>query len=111
LTILLQDNYRIYDFVVRDPGHSPHGRIFYRNPNEPHHYLSSADLLRDHFPQCVFRHVRESQDTYRRFDPDIDLNAGGFNLTIGSWWSGSEGKRQLEAKLAGRLWGAVAAQS
>ena len=114
MTLPLQDNYRIYDFVGRDPNRSPHGRIFYRNPNEHRRYLPSADLLRDHFRQCVLRHVKgagEGQDTHRQFDPDIDLCAGGFNLAAGSWWSSSEGKRQLEAELAGRLWGAVAAQS
>ncbi|KAI0247616.1 hypothetical protein BJV78DRAFT_1244027 [Lactifluus subvellereus] len=108
------DNYRIYDFVGRDPNRSPHGKIFYRNPNEHQRYLPSADLLRDHFRQCVLRHVKgagESSDAQRRFDPDIDLHAGGFNLATGSWWSGSEGKRQLEAELAGRLWGSVAVQS
>ena len=34
----------------------------------------------------------------------LDLHAGGFNLESGSWWAGSEGKKQLEAELAGRLW-------
>jgi bromodomain-containing factor 1 len=33
---------------------------------------------------------------------------GDFNLTTGSWWSGSKGKRQREAELAGQLWGAAA---
>jgi hypothetical protein len=111
MTIPLQDNYRIYDFVGRDPNRSPHGKIFFRNPDEHQRYLPSADLLRDHFHQCVLRHVKgagESNDTQRRFDPDIDLHAEGFNLAVGSWWSGSEGKRQLEAELAGRLWGSHA---
>jgi hypothetical protein len=53
MTIPLQDNYRIYDFVGRDPIRSPHGMIFYRNPNEHQRYLPSADLLRDHLRQCV----------------------------------------------------------
>ncbi|KAF5371985.1 hypothetical protein D9615_008146 [Tricholomella constricta] len=116
-SIPLQDNYRIYDFVGRDPRRSPHGRTFYRNPDEQQRYLPSADLLRDHLRQCVLRHVKgagESGDgdgAERRFDPDIDLRAGGFDLAAGSWWAGSEGKRQLEAELAGRLWGAVAVQS
>ncbi|KAF8956349.1 hypothetical protein BDZ97DRAFT_2079926 [Flammula alnicola] len=108
------DNYRICDFVGRHPNRSPHWKIFYRNPNEQQHYLPSADLLRDHFRQCVLRHVKgagESNEPHRRFDPDIDLQAGSFNLTAGSWWSGLEGKRQLEAELAGRLWGAVATQN
>lgn len=107
MTSLLQDDYRIFDFVGRDPNRSPHGKIFYRNPNVHQRYLPSADLLRDHFRQCLLRHVKgagECQDTNRRFDPDIDLGAGGFNLMDGSWWSGSEGKRQLEVELAGRLW-------
>jgi hypothetical protein len=109
-TILLQDNYRIYDFVGRDPKRSPHGRIFYQDPNELQRYLPSADLLRDHFHQCVLRHVKgagEGEEPQRRFDPDIDLRAGGFNLAAGSWWSSSEGKRQLIAEIAGRLGGAV----
>lgn len=114
LTKFTQDNYRIYDFVGRDPKRSPHGKIFYRNPNEERRYLPCADLLRDHLRQCVLRHVKgagESNDAQRRFDPDIDLRVGGFNLTSGSWWSSLEGKQQLEAELAGRLWGAVAAQN
>jgi hypothetical protein len=94
--------------VGRDPRRSPHGRIFYRDPNVHRCYLPSADLLRDHFRQCVLRHVkgaRETNSSQRRFDPDIDLGVGGFDLAAGSWWSGVEGKKQLEAELAGRLWG------
>jgi len=99
------DNYRIYDFVGRDPNRTPHGKIFYRNLNQPQIYLPSPDLLRDHFRQCVLRHVKgagECEDQ-RPFDPDLDLGAGGFNLESGSWWSGVEGRKQLEAELAGRL--------
>jgi hypothetical protein len=94
--------------VGRDPSRLPHGKIFYRNPEEQQRYLPFAELLRDHLHQCVLRHVRgagENNETERRFDPDVDLRAGGFDLTIGSWWSGSEGKKQLEAEFAGRLWG------
>lgn len=71
-------------------------------------YLPSADLLRDHFRQCLHWHVKGAGETdipQRRFDPDIDLRQEGFDLSAGSWWSGSEGKKQLEAELAGRLWG------
>lgn len=71
-------------------------------------YLPSPDLLRDHFRQCVLRHVKgagENDGPLRKFDPDADLRAGGFDLAEGSWWSGPEGKRQLEAELASRLWG------
>jgi hypothetical protein len=98
---LPQDDYRIYDFVGCDPSRSPHGKIFYRNPNVQQCYLPCAELSRDHFCQCVLRHVKgagESNDTERRFDPDIDLRGGGFG-------SSSEGKKQLEAELATRLWG------
>ncbi|KIL68758.1 hypothetical protein M378DRAFT_157881, partial [Amanita muscaria Koide BX008] len=107
------DSYRIYVFVCHDPSFSPHGRIFYRNLNEQHCYLPSPDLLRDHFRQCILRHVKgagkpTTTDTVRRFDPDIDLGPGGFDLASGSWWSTSEGKKQLEAELRERLWGAVA---
>jgi hypothetical protein len=100
---LLQDDYRIYDFVGRDPNRTPHGKIFYLNPNVQQRYLPCAELLRDHFRQCVLRHVKgagEGNDTERRFDPDIDLGVGGFDLTTGNWWSSSEGKKQLEAELA-----------
>ncbi|KAI0274363.1 hypothetical protein BGY98DRAFT_1099024 [Russula aff. rugulosa BPL654] len=81
------DDYRIYDFVGRDSSRSPHGKIFYRNPNVHRRYLPCAELLRDHFRQCVLRHVKgagESNDTVRRFDPDIDLRVGGFDLTTGT---------------------------
>ena len=67
-------------------------------------YLPSPELLRDHFHQCVLRHVKgagESED--RVFDRDLDLGSGGFNLETGSWWSSTEGRRQLEAELATRL--------
>ena len=77
---LLQDNYRIYDFVGRDPRRSPHGNIFYRNPDVDPRYLPSADLLRDHFRQCVLRHVKGaggSDEIERRFDPDIHFRDGG----------------------------------
>lgn len=97
----------------RDREFSPHGKIFYRNPNVDERYLPSADLLRDHFFQCVLKNVRgagaaeSDEPSERRFDPDIDLRDGGFNLATGSWWSGSEGKRQLEVELATRLYGLV----
>lgn len=35
---LLQDDYRIYDFVGHDPSRSPHGNFFYRNPNVEQRY-------------------------------------------------------------------------
>jgi len=102
------DDYRIYDFVGRDPQRTPHGKLFYRNPNVNPRYLPSPDLLRDHFRQCVLRHVKgagEKDRLQRKFDPDVDLCAGGFDLAEGGWWSGPEGKRQLEAELASRLRG------
>jgi hypothetical protein len=72
-------------------------------------YLPSPDLLRDHFRQCLLRHVigtgENDELVQRKFDPDVDLRAGGFDLAEGGWWSGPEGKRQLEAELAARLWG------
>ncbi|KAF8496822.1 hypothetical protein F5888DRAFT_1702800 [Russula emetica] len=88
------DDYRIYDLVGRDPSRSPHGKIFYRNPNVQQRYFPCAELLRDHFYQCLLRHVK-----------------GGFDLTTGNWWSSSEGKKQLEAELATRLWGVDAARN
>jgi len=100
------DDYRIYDFVGRDPGRTPHGNIFYRNPSASKRYLPSPDLLRDHFRQCVLQHVKgagEVGGVERSFDPDIDLSPGGFSLEQGSWWSGGQGKKQLEAELSARL--------
>ncbi|KAH9998341.1 hypothetical protein BJV77DRAFT_959827 [Russula vinacea] len=85
------DNFCIYDFVGRDHNRSHTGK----------HSIETLTST-----NCVLRHVKgagESNEPQRRFDPDIDLHASGFNLTIGSWWSGPEGKRQLEAELAGRL--------
>jgi len=55
----------------------------------------------------VLKHVKgagEFENLTRNFDPDIDLNAGGFNLEAGRWWASEGGKRQLEAELAHRLW-------
>ena len=88
---------------------SPHGRTFYRNPNVDPRYLPSDGLLRDHFRQCILRHIKgtaEPEELGRMFDPDIHLSAGGFNLESGSWWSSDRGKLQLEAELAHRLWDA-----
>lgn len=89
----------------RDPNRTPHGKIFYRDPNQLPIYLPSPDLLRDHFRQCILRHVKGAgeSDDQRSFDPDLELGAGGFNLESGGWWSGAEGKKQLEAELTGRL--------
>ena len=111
---LLQDDYRIYDFVGRDPSRSPHGNIFYHNANVHQCYLPCGELLRNHFRQCVLYHVKgagDSNDTVSRFDPDIDLRVGRFDLTMGNWWSSFEGKRQLEAELATRLWAVGAARN
>jgi hypothetical protein len=82
-----------------------HGKIFYHDPNQLPMYLPSPDLLRDHFHQCVLCHVKGTgeSDDQRSFDPDLDLGAGGFNLESGGWWSGAEGKKQLEAELVGHL--------
>jgi len=84
---LLQDGYRINDFVGHDPSRSPHGKIFYRNPNVQQRYLVCAELLWDHFRQCILRHVKgagETNDTERRLDPDIDPRQGCFDLTTGN---------------------------
>jgi hypothetical protein len=91
--------------VGRDPNRTPHGKIFYRDPSQPSIYLPSPDLLRDHFRRCILRHVKgaEESDDQSSFDRDLNLGAGGFNLESGGWWSGAEGKKQLEAELAGRL--------
>jgi hypothetical protein len=90
--------------VGRDPYRTPHGKIFYRDLNQPQMYLPSPDLLRDHFRQCILRHVKGAGESDQRsFDPDLDLSVGGFNLESSSWWSNVEGKKQLEAELVGRL--------
>jgi len=92
--------------VGRDPDRTPHGKIFYRDLNQQQIYLPSPDLLRYHFRQCVLRHVKGAGESNneRSFDPDLDLGAGGLNLESGGWWSGLEGKKQMEAELAGRLY-------
>ena len=54
-----QDNFRIYEFVYRDPHFTPHGKIFYRDLAVPQRYLPSADLLRHHFRQCVLKGTGE----------------------------------------------------
>ena len=104
---LLQYNYRVYDFVRRDPSRTPHGRFIHRNSNVHQRYLPCAEPLRDHFRQCVLRRVKgagEGNDAERRFYPDIDLGGEGFDFATGNWWPSSEGKRELEAELATRLW-------
>ena len=107
VTALLQNNYLMYNFVGRDPCHTPHGKKIYCNPNVPTFHQPSPDILRDHFHQCVLRHVKgagEVVDMERRFDPDIDPSSGGYILEHGSWWSTLQGKKQLEAELEARLW-------
>ncbi|KDQ19435.1 hypothetical protein BOTBODRAFT_170536 [Botryobasidium botryosum FD-172 SS1] len=99
------NGYRITDFQRRDPTDTLDGRIFYMNPDLPDCYRPSPALLRDHFRQCVLANLKapEPQDGSRRFDPEIDLGPGGFDLAAGGWWSTSEGKEQFEVELRGRL--------
>lgn len=72
-------------------------------------YLPCTEHFLDHFRRCVLRHLkgaRESNDTERHFDPDIDLRAeGGLDLTAGNSWSSSEGKKQLKVELPTRTRG------
>ena len=104
------------------------GHCIYRNPIVEDSYLLSPELPRGHFRQRISRHVKGKgakgigrvQDSRTRtgvfnqrnmilildrpFEPDGNLfQPGGFDIEAGRWWSGSEGKRQLEAELAGRL--------
>ena len=83
---------------------TPDGRQFYIADVEEH-FRPSDDLLRDHYRQCVLACMKATAGPVhsRRFDPYINLGPGGFSLEEGSWWSGPEGKEQMEVELAARL--------
>jgi hypothetical protein len=100
----VQDENRITDFGASNPNATPDGRQFYVADVEEH-FRPSADLLRDHYRQCVLACMKAAAGFVhlRPFDPDICLGPGGFNLEEGSWWSGPEGKEQMEVELAARL--------
>ncbi len=83
-----QDNFRIYEFVYRDPHFTPHGKIFYRDLTVPQRYLPSADLLRHHFRQCVLTNVKGTGE----FDEEPD-HQGGFNLSTKSWSTSQDGQQ------------------
>ena len=100
----VQDEYRMTDFGASNPSATPDGRQFYVADVEEH-FRPADDLLRDHYRQCVLAYMKATAGPVhlRRFDPDINLGPGGFNLEEGSWWSGPEGKEQMEVELAARL--------
>ncbi|KAK2465774.1 hypothetical protein APHAL10511_002318 [Amanita phalloides] len=102
------DEYRITDFGGSNPNITLDGRQFYVADVEEHFRPSHA-LLRDHYRQCVLACIKAVTGPahLRRFDPNIDLGRGGFNLEEGGWWSGREGKEQLEVELAARLHRAI----
>ena len=80
------------------------GRQFYVADVEEH-FRPSDDLLRDHYHQCILACMKAAAGPIhlRRFNPDINLGPGGFNLEEGSWWSGPDGKEQMEVELTARL--------
>jgi len=98
------DEYRITDFGASNPHVTLDGRQFHIADVEGH-FRPSDDLLRDHYRQCVLACMKAAAEParLRRFDPDIDLGPGGFNLEEGNWWSGAQGKGQMEVELAARL--------
>ena len=100
----VQDEYRITDFGASNPNATLDGRQFYV-VDVKEHFRPSDDLLRDHYHQCIPACMKAAAGPIhlRRFDPDINLGPGGFNLEEGSWWSGPEGKEQMEVELAARL--------
>jgi hypothetical protein len=102
--VFFQDEYRITDFGASNPNVTPDGRQFYVADVEEH-FRPSDDLLRDHYRQCILACMKAAAGpaNLRRFDPDINLGPGGFTLEEGSWWSGPEGKEQMEVELAARL--------
>lgn len=104
IDFFVQDEYRITDFGASNPNATPDGRQFYVADVEEC-FRPSDDLLRDHYRQCVLACMKAAAGPVhlRQFDPDINLGPGGFNLEEGSWWSGPEGKEQMEVELAARL--------
>jgi len=99
------DGYHITQFTCSDPQHTTDGLVFYIDQTVAQHFRPSDDLLRDHFLQCVLACMKATVNPrgLRKFDPEIDLGPGGFNLERDSWWASSEGKEQLEVELRGRL--------
>jgi len=97
------DDYRITDFHDRD-GQSPvDGRIFYINPDIPPHESPSAELLKDHYHQCIMATLRAAEPGIdRHVDPEIHLSNGGFDLS-NDFWKSHEGQQQLAAEMRDRL--------
>lgn len=76
--MLLQDGYRIVDFCERDGPSPVDGRVFYINPDTPDTERPCANLLRDHFRQCLVANLGAAAaaaepHAERPFDPELDL--------------------------------------
>jgi len=98
------NGYQITDFGGTDPDFTLDGQTFYVN-GSAENIQPSADLLRDHFRQCVLacmKAVAEPRDSEARFDPEIHLGPGGFDLSSG-YWVTADGAAQMETELFGRL--------
>jgi len=104
IDLFVYDEHRITDFGASNSNVTLDGRQFYVADVEGHFRPSDA-LLRDHYRQCVPASMKAAAKpvSSRQFDPDIDLGLGGFNLGVGCWWSGREGKEQVEVELSARL--------
>ncbi|KAI0246458.1 hypothetical protein BJV78DRAFT_1286395 [Lactifluus subvellereus] len=101
------DGYRITDFRRREGPSPVDGRVFYIDRNCPDEFRPSAELLRDHLGQCVLANLKVAGDwSVPRFDPELHLGPGGFDLS-GGWWTTDEGRAQLDAQLRATLnpWG------
>ena len=100
-----QDGYRITELGDGYPDFTLDDNIFYINPDMPAYLRPSDALLHDHFFQCIIACMKAATKPtdLRKFDPDLDLTPGGFNLEQGGWWSNAEGKMQLEVELRARL--------
>ncbi|KAI0257491.1 hypothetical protein BJV78DRAFT_1357541 [Lactifluus subvellereus] len=100
-----QDGFRITDFCDRGGlGTSPvDGRVFYINPTIPLNERPSPALLRDHLRQCILANlIAAHRRLDRRFDPEIDLFNGGFDLS-NKFWTSAEGQEQFGTEMRARL--------
>ncbi len=59
------------------------------------------ELLRDHFTQCLLKHVKGSGE--RSWDYNHTFGIGAFNLSDAGVWGTAEGKERLELELENRL--------
>ena len=99
LTSTLQDDYRITAFV---PGLDRIvGRTLLLDHISDPTTRPLDQLLRDHFLQCLLKHVKGSGE--QQWDYARTFGIGSFDLSNEAVWGTEEGKERLELELEERL--------